>query len=211
MIIAPPLRLYLIRHGETDYNLNRRFQGHSDQPLNDRGIRQAELLARRLKEFPIARIVSSDVHRAAMTAGILAEHLKIPLDYEPLWRERDPGELTHRPYEDGLAFFSDPDFTPPGGESAQAFDARIRKAASKLASDAAEFRHVAVVTHGMACASFLKQHFNLRPNDDPGFRWRNTSLTIADHDGAWSLQVLSDASHLDADSSMDSPPPVIGG
>lgn len=192
------MRLYLIRHGETDYNKNRVFQGHAEIPLNDTGIEQATRLGLRLRELPLDQIYSSDLRRAAMTASILASHTGAPLAYDPGFRERDPGDLTHRPYDDATGFFGDPAYMPPGGEGYVAFEERVRIAFDDLAErEGRTRRNIAVVTHGMVCASFLRNHLRLPPQDQGEVRWRNTSLTIADYDGHWRLVVLSDAAHLD--------------
>jgi alpha-ribazole phosphatase len=64
-------RLLLIRHGQTDYNLNRRYCGFSNPSLNASGVAQAKSLARQLKEFDITTVYSSDLSRAMQTAEIL--------------------------------------------------------------------------------------------------------------------------------------------
>ena len=66
-------RIILVRHGETDWNAERRWQGHSDRPLNEAGRRQAEELAARLDGAPIDAVYSSDLLRAHETARLLAE------------------------------------------------------------------------------------------------------------------------------------------
>ncbi|MBI3736367.1 histidine phosphatase family protein, partial [Candidatus Sumerlaeota bacterium] len=130
--MKPPLRLYLIRHGETDYNLKRVIQGHGEVPLNTTGKKQAARLGERLRAEGIELIYSSDVRRAAMTAEILASHIGAPIEFDALWRERNPGDLIHKPYDEAGAFFSDPDYAPKGGEGVAEFDARIRAAAENL-------------------------------------------------------------------------------
>lgn len=66
------MKLFLTRHGQTDWNIARRYQGHSDTELNQVGIRQAELLAQRLSKETIHAIYSSDLSRAMTTAEIIA-------------------------------------------------------------------------------------------------------------------------------------------
>ena len=66
------MKLLLVRHGETDWNLARRFQGHSDVPLNKVGLRQARALRDRLSDETIASIYSSDLERAYETAKIIS-------------------------------------------------------------------------------------------------------------------------------------------
>ncbi len=64
--------LVLVRHGETDWNRQRRFQGHADQPLNDAGRSQARELAGRLRDEPVTALYTSPLRRASETAQILA-------------------------------------------------------------------------------------------------------------------------------------------
>lgn len=192
------MRLYLIRHGETDYNKNRIIQGHTEVPLNDTGIAQATRLAMRMKQMPLDLIYASDLRRAAMTASILASHTGVSLVYEPGFRERNPGDLCHRSYEEAAAFFSDPDYVPPCGESFPDFELRASEAFQRLAERKDHRgRHIAVVSHGMVCASFFRNELKLPPSDQGRVRWRNTSLTVVDYDGGWRLVTLGDASHLD--------------
>ena len=66
------MKLFLVRHGETDWNLAQRFQGHSDVPLNQVGLRQAQALRDRLSDETITSIYSSDLGRAYETAKIIA-------------------------------------------------------------------------------------------------------------------------------------------
>jgi broad specificity phosphatase PhoE len=70
---------YLLRHGQTDWNLEGRYQGHSDVPLNATGLAQAHAAAERLATVAIDRIVTSPLIRALKTAAIVAEKLGLPL------------------------------------------------------------------------------------------------------------------------------------
>ena len=93
--IAPAV-VFLARHAETVSNVERRFQGHGDSPLSERGVEQARRLGRRLASEPLAAVYSSDLGRARQTA----EHVAAPHGLEVRThvglREIDVGELTGR-------------------------------------------------------------------------------------------------------------------
>ena len=84
--------LLLARHGETDWNSERRWQGHADQPLNARGREQARDLAASLAERRIDAIYASDLLRARETAEIVGAALALPVTLDPNLREVDVGE-----------------------------------------------------------------------------------------------------------------------
>ena len=77
------MRLYIIRHGETEWNVLRRFQGRSDIPLNDEGRRLARITAEAPSEVPFARIYTSPLKRAYETAMIIKGERDIPVIEEP--------------------------------------------------------------------------------------------------------------------------------
>ena len=149
--------LIVIRHGETDWNRQHRFQGHIDVPLNDTGLRQAELLGERLAGEPIDVLVASDLQRARATALPLARPRGLAVEIEPLWREQCFGVLegldvpTIRSQHTALWdrwVRHEADYALPGGaESNRMFFERVQRA---LAATLAAFagRRVAVVTHG---------------------------------------------------------------
>ena len=85
--------LLLIRHGQTDWNAAGRWQGHTDIPLNEIGLAQAQALANRLRHWPIQAIYSSDLQRAALTAQIIGKATGSPVILDEQWRERYMGTL----------------------------------------------------------------------------------------------------------------------
>jgi broad specificity phosphatase PhoE len=84
--------LLLVRHGETDWNRDGRFQGHADPPLNDTGRAQARALADDLAAEQIDAIYTSDLARARETAEFIAERAGVPFVLEPQLREVNVGE-----------------------------------------------------------------------------------------------------------------------
>lgn len=87
------MRLYLLRHGETDWNAERRTQGQSDVELNDTGRRQAIDMAQALKSTPLVAVYSSPLKRAYLTATVIAAEHGLPVQVLPGLMELDQGEL----------------------------------------------------------------------------------------------------------------------
>ena len=153
--------LLVIRHGETDWNRQHRFQGQIDVPLNELGLEQARRLGQRLADEPIDLMIVSDLQRARQTAQAVADAQgqvsSVPPMIEPLWREQgfgileglDVPTIQHR--HAGLWaqwLRHEADYAlPQGGESNTAFHARVMQALQALLARHAGQR-VAVVTHG---------------------------------------------------------------
>ncbi|KIJ69133.1 hypothetical protein HYDPIDRAFT_164780 [Hydnomerulius pinastri MD-312] len=82
-------RLYVVRHGETEWNKTRRIQGQIDVPLNEMGIEQAGLVAKALKDVPFVKAYTSDLQRASKTAeAIIQYHPSVVLERDQAIRER---------------------------------------------------------------------------------------------------------------------------
>jgi broad specificity phosphatase PhoE len=79
------------RHGETDWNRERRYQGHADEPLNEVGRAQARQLAAELRTATLSAVYSSDLRRASETADIVGEALGLPVTLDMRLREIDVG------------------------------------------------------------------------------------------------------------------------
>jgi len=89
-------RVVLWRHGQTDWNLANRFQGHSDIPLNETGIDQARKAAPLLYGLRPSKIISSDLIRAKQTAQELANISRLPIHIDPGLRETNGGKWEGR-------------------------------------------------------------------------------------------------------------------
>ncbi|WP_127585785.1 histidine phosphatase family protein [Paenibacillus koleovorans] len=95
--------LGLIRHGVTDWNVQRKAQGHTDIPLNEDGLQQAQRLADRMQHESWDVIYSSDLGRAYVTAQSVADRLSLTVIQEPLLREKFCGQIEGTTPEDRLA------------------------------------------------------------------------------------------------------------
>ncbi len=93
------LQVYLVRHGETLWNAARRIQGQSDSPLTEIGIRQAHLVAQRVRNQGITHIISSDLGRTQQTAKIIADACGLTMVTDPRLRELNMGVLENRPID----------------------------------------------------------------------------------------------------------------
>ena len=150
--------LILIRHGETDWNRELRFQGHIDVPLNDMGHEQARRLGLRMAREKAQYLVSSDLMRCQQTAAPTSLQLSLPISTTESLREQHFGQVEGmradeiqaqhpRAWEDWLKFQQDN--AMPGGESARQFHARVMAALGQIAQKHTG-QTVLVFTHGGA-------------------------------------------------------------
>lgn len=115
------LRLFLIRHGETDANLKRLLQGISNGPLNAKGLLQVDQLSRHLKNIALDHVFASDLQRAIDTANAIARVHGLNVEVDSQLREWDIGELDGQPAAIYLQMIKDTgkplsQFDPPGGD-----------------------------------------------------------------------------------------------
>lgn len=197
--------LLLIRHGQTDWNAQRRWQGHTDIPLNATGLAQAQAVARRLADWPLRAVYSSDLQRAAQTAAAVAAPHGLAPVADARWRERSAGRFEGLTGADLARDF--PDYfqemqrgiiRPLGGEMPEALLARVAEVFEQTVA-----QHngdiIAVVSHGGTIRMLLAHVLGLPPTG--AFRLGvggNTGLSRIEIDGRGPrLTLLNDTSHLD--------------
>lgn len=174
------IELIFIRHGQTDWNLERRLQGIMDIPLNETGIKEAKLLRDNLT-ISIDSIISSDLKRAYKTAEILNELYHLPITTDERVSERDFGKLAGEKVD----FSHTVDRDLFGVESFDEFDKRLLSFLNDMTS-LLPGRHM-VVCHGGVISEILK----ILSNGD--LHWsthpiKNCSLTGLSFDGdLWSI------------------------
>ena len=156
-------QLCLVRHGQTDWNLEGRYQGQSDVPLNENGLAQAKSLTEQLKGQTFSAIYSSDLMRARQTAELIAKMLGITMQIEPRLREINQGEWEGVLVDDIKARYAeiwsqrtvDPaNVRPPGGETVGEVATRVYAALDDIAR-LFPTEHVLVVSHGLSIATAI--------------------------------------------------------
>lgn len=159
-------RLILIRHGETDWNVEGRYQGQADPPLNAQGIMQSHELAKQLEGTNLEILFTSPLKRAAQTAQVVAERLHVPLFIEPRFMEIHQGDWQTRLraeinqlYPDLFRKWeSEPwEVNPPNGESLPQVQDRVIAALKELIHKYPK-QCVGIVTHRIPIA-LIKVHY----------------------------------------------------
>jgi broad specificity phosphatase PhoE len=153
----------LVRHGQTDWNLEGRYHGQSDVPLNEHGRDQARLLAQQLSNQSFSAIYTSDLWRAMETAEIIAETFHIPIKLEPRLREINQGEwegqlvgtIKDHYAEIWRERLIDPiSVRPPGGETVGEVASRVYSALDDIAV-IFPYNPVLICSHGLALATVI--------------------------------------------------------
>lgn len=199
--------LILVRHGQTEWNVAGRIQGHRDSPLTALGERQASALAPRLTGEAIDHVISSDLGRARRTAELLVPHRVANIRWHPGLRERAFGVAEGNTYaqiaDEHPAMFSreqetDPHYAPEGGESRQQHLDRVRTTLEALAREHAGAR-LLIVTHGGVLSCVYRWLHGIpaaapHPIDIPNVGYNRIAF-----DGAsWKVEVWGDTTHLDS-------------
>jgi probable phosphoglycerate mutase len=203
--------VYVIRHGETDWNLTGRWQGHADVPLNELGLRQARLLGQRLAHDGVRfdAIYSSDLARAYQTAWELGAAVRVPVQLLPPLREIDLGAWSGLTYDEIERRFptetellrQGQDIPRGGGESMAALRKRVIEAVEAIVKLHAG-QTLALVTHG-GCVRALLMHAEGAAVEDSFRRYPhigNTSVTVLHvSPDAWKLELVNNMGHLEAE------------
>ncbi|AZI89000.1 phosphoglycerate mutase GpmB [Kosakonia sp. CCTCC M2018092] len=206
------LQVYLVRHGETLWNAERRIQGQSDSPLTDKGETQARQVAERAKALGITHIITSDLGRTRRTAEIIADICGCDVTLEPRLRELNMGVLERRPLDslteeeegwrrqlvNGTA-----DGRIPEGESMQELSERMH-AALAACLELPQGSRPLLVSHGMALGCLVSTILGLPAYAERRLRLRNCSISRIDYQqspwlaSGWVVETAGDVSHLDA-------------
>lgn len=202
-------RFCLVRHGETNWNAERRLQGHTDIELNTRGLAQATQMARALKNmnFEFDVLYTSDLQRARQTAKAIESLYSVSAIGHSALRERNLGALQ------GLTLNEAPHIEPDlwqahlsrdihqemrGGESILQFSSRIKFALDEIQKSHAG-KTILLVSHGGALDMMYRIASNQALDSEKVVAVPNASLNWISHDGlSWKVENWADTSHLDS-------------
>jgi 2,3-bisphosphoglycerate-dependent phosphoglycerate mutase len=174
--------LYLIRHGESLFNAQRRIQGQADVALSPLGLRQAAALAAALGSLEIDAIYASPLRRAMQTAEPLAAALQLKIRTDDRLKEINAGEFQGLEWDEIEKKWPDaakrwrqqmPDFIIPGGESRRALAERGRAALEAI--HAAGHRQAIVIAHGGVLAGALRSVLQI-PEELSPFSFYNAAI-----------------------------------
>jgi probable phosphoglycerate mutase len=197
--------LVVIRHGETDWNRQHRFQGQVDVPLNAAGHAQARRVAERLAAERADVLLTSDLRRARETAAPLAQSWALPPLADAGWREQNFGEVdgleVAQVQRDHPALWAawaaqQADAEIPGGESIRQFHARVLGAVDQVLQ-VHRGKRVAMVTHGGVLDVLWRHAQGLPLSGTPRCPMPNGGINrLAWQDGRWQVLQWAEAGHL---------------
>ncbi|WP_282498502.1 2,3-diphosphoglycerate-dependent phosphoglycerate mutase GpmB [Pantoea stewartii] len=205
------LQVYLVRHGETVWNAERRIQGHSDSPLTAKGEHQARQVGERIKHAGITHIISSDLGRTRRTAEIIADACGCDVTFDARLRELNMGVLEKRLLDELSAeeegwraslVNGTEGGRIPQGESMTELAQRMRDALNACLALPAGSRPL-IVSHGMALGVLVSTILGLPAYAERRLRLRNCSISRVDHQqsawlaAGWVVETAGDISHLD--------------
>jgi broad specificity phosphatase PhoE len=187
--------IYLVRHAETVLNASRVVQP-ANTALSELGRLQAGRLAERLADVGIVGIRSSDLPRATETAEAIAARVRVAIERDADLQERDYGDVRGTPYAALTEDIFGPEYAPPGGETWEAFHARVDRAWRRVVAARARVAGpLAVVTHGLVCWSIVSRH--VATPAAPTMRFGNTSVTVLRGPEPWRAELVDCTAHLD--------------
>lgn len=199
--------MLLVRHGQTEWNVNGRYMGWTDEDLSEEGVRQAERLARRIAKWPISEVFSSPLKRAVRTAEIVAgPHSLLVQRLEDLgemrigsWEGMFAGEIAAKYPHLWKVWRTNPrDFQMPGGESLATVRERAVRAFGRI-MEGSEGRMVLAVTHDVIVKLLVAYCLDVSTDIYRRLEVSNASLTVIEYAGdKHRLRVLNDTGHLES-------------
>lgn len=210
MTTQPKTTFLIIRHGETVWNAEHRFQGHEDSPLNETGRRQVAALGQRMKKMRFDSLISSDLGRTRETAAIITGFTGHTVELDSRLRERNYGVLEgltvdqiiqkHPAVLDRIKK-DEPEYLPPKGESHRQHYRRNVECFEEILEQRCGTT-VAIIAHGGVLDSIFRYISGLSLAHPRCFTAANASLTIVSHGEfygtpRWVIETWCETGHLD--------------
>ena len=209
MKTKPKTTLLIIRHGETVWNAEHRFQGHGDSPLTESGRNQVAALGRRMRKMEFESLICSDLGRTQETASIIVDYTGHAVELDSRLRERNYGvlegltvpEINEKHAEVYDRFNTDdPDYILPDGESHRQHYQRNVAFFEEMLSEKSG-TNIAVVAHGGVLDSIFRYVAGLPLKQPRCYITSNASMTIVSHGTfygttRWVIETWCEAGHL---------------
>ena len=178
--------IFLVRHGETDFNKELRYQGHMDVDLNQKGYLQAQKISKRLSTQKIDEVYSSDLKRAKNTAEVIVDPHNLKLNTRKGLREIDVGDWEGLTYDDLRKDYPDLikkwydnpiSVSPPGGETLNEFEKRVVDCFHEIINQC-QGEKIAIIAHGGTIRILLANLLEIPLNKNWQIEIHNTGLSI---------------------------------
>ena len=204
------IRLFLVRHGETIWNKEKRFQGQIDIPLNQQGIIQSKIISKRLAGLTFDVCYASNLSRAKETAALIAEPHHLPVQECAELREMNFGlwegltlaQIKENSGEELSAWWADPmNVRPPQGETLSEVVERTTQAVQSIVQQNQNHNqtgNILLVTHGGVIRCLVAKALEMSFKQYWRIRQDNVALSIIEYyqDDKAVLTLLNDCSHL---------------
>ncbi len=196
------MKLLIVRHGETEYNTKKIFQGTLNEKLNQNGREQADKLSVRLKDEKIDLIFSSTLDRAKKTAEIINKYHHLKINFRDELKEKNFGDLQGKHWDElceivkksGVEFHK---YKPINGESGVEAQKRIVNFLYKIIEQHSE-KTVLFVTHGAVIMELLFHLTELPRSEYKKIHQDNTALNIIEIDtNKHKVHLINCTNHLD--------------
>lgn len=207
--------LYLVRHGETESNKQKRYQGWTESPLSAQGVNQAEKAGFFLATQNIEGLYSSDLKRAVHTARVIGASSGIEPVVTPLLREINFGQWEGQTFDEIektwgneiSAWLDDPfHVAAPGGETLGQVCARMQTFLEQLAGQVPEGKRVAAVSHGGSIRALLYQVLNLDHSSFWDIKIDNASVSLLRKEGErFKVVYYNRVHHLETEPGVEQP------
>jgi len=200
------MKIYLARHGETEYNRKRLLMGQKDIPLNKKGVKQAEKLAKYMKDKGITAIYSSDLSRAFKTAEIIGEELNLPVTEFGEFKEHSLGNLDGSEWTEEMELMTKEEFgklmSSAGAENVNEFYDRVWNKFNDVVENHQKGENLLLVMHGGCTRAIIMNILKTSEEIFSSLRQFNACVNIIIYDenrirSKFIIEKINECNHLE--------------